>query len=748
VSDSEKSNFVNLNAGGRWPGFAWDGLELLQDGVLQLQSLPLIEGDLSEAVSGLPVPDGPAGVAIDKEGSIYYSDPTGNRILVIDACTGSTAPLPCIGGLDKPRGLAIPTHRGTLFVADSGNDRVAGFDLQSFQLIELLGEADQGAIHQSAFDTPWDIAGDVDGNLYVVDYGNKRVQKFNRAGVLVPGFWEAVRNSSVEQPACIAAYSNAGETTVYVLDLASRSIFAFDEDGQPRLDKGGVPIQFGSPWLRQPMGLAASRGYVYVGDNERRRVLTFVTRGFRFAGEAVGYDGPVAGLAIDHRGVLLVHGGSALAPVRLNPVLGHVARGILWSSAIKVREFAVWWHRVQAVTETTGSRALLRLFVHASDDQADAPSVDIGGADPFADPGWRPASSSIPLLTNLDDVFVGGAPAEYIWIGAQLAGDGRSTPLLSQIRVEFNHKTYLEHLPAIYSNDSACGEFLRRFVSLFETFFQGVEGEIADLSALFDPAIVPRLFLPWLAGWLALELDEEWDEQMQRQMIARAFEMYGRRGTREGLREALRMFAGVDAIIEEPLLNAEWWALPSPEKTCRCEQPCEGACGCQGRCGCSTRSAGSRESIWVATGNSILGVTTMLAPAHPQGSVLGTTSTLDRSHLITDEEFGMPLFEDVAHQFTVKVYKGQLACPEKIEEVRRVIGREKPAHTAYHLCVIEPGARVEYRAAVGIDAVVGGPTEPFPLGEASALGRDALLGGALPGRLGVENRVGRTTRVG
>ena len=754
------SNFVNLNAGGRWPGFHWVGLERLGNGSLQLYSLPLLDGELTDTISELPPPDGPAGIAIDKAGNIYYSDPAGDRIMRIDACTGNVTPVPCIGqggvtgGLCTPRGLAIPRHRNTLFVADSGNHRVQGIALDSYRVSEVWGQASASGEPEPSnridgFDTPWDVAADLDGNVYVVDYGNRRVQKYNRAGELVPSFWNAMRRlPGALKPAGVALNEQEGEANVYVLDLATRSVFAFDAEGHPRRDANGNPVQFGSPWLVQPLGLAATPGAVYVGDNTRGRVLKFVTGTYEFAGEAVGYDGPVAALAALPGDRLLVHTGTNLVPVSLNITGGYRTRGVLWSDVIAVREFPVQWHRVQAVAETIGPRPLLRLFVHTSNDPADAPAApDLNDIDPFYDPKWKPAAESIPLLTNLDDLFVRGNAAQYIWIGAFIAGDGRSTPLVSQLRLEFNHETYLKDLPAIYRNDSGCADFIRRFVSLFETFFAGVEAEIEDLSILFDPAVVPKQYLPWLAGWLALELDEDWDEAMQRQMIARAFEMYGRRGTPEGLREALRLFAGVDAVIEEPIQAAAWWALPAPQTSCQCEQSCEGACGCAGPCGCKGSSRG-RETVWDAGENSVLGVTTMLAPAHPQGAVVGTTATLDRSHLITDEEFGLPLFEDVAHQFTVRVYSGQLGCPEKIDEVRRVLDAEKPAHTAYHLCVVNPGARVGYRAALGIDAVVGGLPELLALGQDVSLGKQTALGGQPPGQLGIENRVGITTRVG
>ena len=85
------------------------------------------------------------------------------------------------------------------------------------------------------------------------------------------------------------------------------------------------------------MGIAVGEDAVYVGDNGLQRVLTFKRDGLRrdgsftLAGEAVGYQGPVAALALDGQGSLLVHTGTSLAPVRLAINRGYRTEGMLWS---------------------------------------------------------------------------------------------------------------------------------------------------------------------------------------------------------------------------------------------------------------------------------------------------------------------------------------------------------------------------------------------------------------------------------
>ena len=136
----------------------------------------------------------------------------------------------------------------------------------------------------------------------------------------------------------------------------------------------------------------------------------------------------------------------------------------------------------------------------------------------------------------------------------------------------------------------------------------------------------------------------------------------------------------------------------------------------------------------------------MLAPGHPQGAVLGATATLDNSNLLTNEDFGAPLFAELAHRFTVLVYQSQLNCAETLPLIRAAIEREKPAHTVYHLCSIQPRMRVGFQARVGIDSVVGGLPLQASLGIAT-VGED-VIGGEPRGFAGPHTRVGIDTRVG
>ncbi|KPJ50445.1 MAG: hypothetical protein AMJ38_01785 [Dehalococcoidia bacterium DG_22] len=78
------------------------------------------------------------------------------------------------GRFIKPVGLAVDSE-GNLYVADSGNHRVQKFDSEGGFIAEV-GSLGDG---EGKFNEPWGVAVDSEGNLYVADTWNNRIQKFD-----------------------------------------------------------------------------------------------------------------------------------------------------------------------------------------------------------------------------------------------------------------------------------------------------------------------------------------------------------------------------------------------------------------------------------------------------------------------------------------------------------------------------------------------------------------------------------------
>src|SRR5207249_68291 len=147
---------------------------------------------------------------------------------------------------------------------------------------------------------------------------------------------------------------------------------------------------------------------------------------------------------------------------------------------------------------------------YASSKKDDEPAVQPLSQNPFADKRWN--SAAYPKNADIADIYIGSKQAKYLWAGALFFSDGSATPVLRQLRVEFDYPSYEQYLPALYSEPSDCREFLARLLSLFQSFNEEVEDKIAAIPALFDPKATPRRFLPWLAACLGLDLEENWDE--------------------------------------------------------------------------------------------------------------------------------------------------------------------------------------------------------------------------------------------
>lgn len=108
------------------------------------------------------------------------------------------------------------------------------------------------------------------------------------------------------------------------------------------------------------------------------------------------------------------------------------------------------------------------------------------------------------------------------------------------------------------------------------------------------------------------------------------------------------------------------------------------------------------------------------------GDILIGQSVVGESGPLEKADFGMPLYSDTAHLFTVSVPACALPKDAQRQMLRRIIHLEKPAHTDYQLCFVEPRMRVGYQARLGIDSIVAGPPPPLDLGW-SQLGVDSHL---------------------
>ncbi len=729
--------FQHLNLNNLWPNFRLNGL-FNEGGVLRLATRPgpLKAGETSRP--GIPFDNagfsGPASISIDAEGNVYLPDPDRHQVLRWRACDEMVERVGCFGGdgslpsqFRSPHAVLVGP-RGALYVADSGNHRIQIFDLQTLQLRSIWGRMDaQGrpiASHEVGnFNQPWALCADSNSFVYVVDRGNRRVQKFSADGQVVSGFWKRLGNEAVvpRQPEYIATILIDSDERLLISDHTSSRLLVYQLDG-------AFDEQNTKRWSKLTQNLPGGLVFILerdcIGGPEARHGLVF-GEDAEFIGTVENVGNGSARLVLDQRARLFVQTSSA---VTTSLALGHSYResgyflaGPFFSDGLPAR-----WQRVSASVQTLSQNAHIQFFTLTSDDRSA--------------PDWPPAKSvtstaavgtSIWRAAPMDalDFLIIHQPATFLWIGGVLQGDGLNSPAISQIRLEHEHEGWLRYLPAIYRRSDASGTILERSLAAFESLLAGVQWEIDDIPRLFDAWAAPdqtlSSWLDWLSTWVAFDLDESWQPIQRRRALAGAFDLLGRRGTIQGLKEFISLYVGADPVIEEASRHASVWALSEPSSRT------------------DLMTSQEMQEDEMPTGGS-LGFSTMLAAAQPDGAVLGTTAFIDGSHLISATDYGAPLFEDLAHRFCVHVRASEVSAPGAMEALRRVIDREKPAHTSYEICVAEPLMRVGVQARLGIDAIVGGPSRGLVLNEELELGVDTSL--AAP--KGSSRTIGSSTRVG
>ena len=224
----------------------------------------------------------PKGVAVDKAGYIYVVDSGNHRIQKFDAQGrfvakwGSQGPGP--GQFREPWGIAVDDE-GYVYVADTWNHRIQKFDRNGNFLLQwgTFGDTRGELGQEGVFYGPRDIAIDGEGNLYVTDTGNKRIQKFSPEGEFL-GQWggAGVNPGQFDEPVGIAISERSGD--IFIADTWNRRIQRFDKD-----------FNFIAQWpvqgwesesvVNKPYLALDAADNVYVTDPENYRVLKFSPEG-------------------------------------------------------------------------------------------------------------------------------------------------------------------------------------------------------------------------------------------------------------------------------------------------------------------------------------------------------------------------------------------------------------------------------------------------------------------------------------
>ncbi len=245
----------------------------------------------------------PLDTAVGPTGTVYVADSVNQRIQGFDSNGNFLLKWGSAGSGDGEFGLPVGIDvgpEGDVYVADSTNHRISKFSASGVFLRAWGGEGSG----DGEFQTVADVAVDGDGNVYVADRSGGRIQKFDADGTFLASW---VLEGTLEAPAGIAVDS---EGNVYAVDASTSTVVKVSPDGAYCMTIGS--FGYGDGGLLLPMGIAVDgAGNIYVTDMGTDLIQKFGADGAFLAafGSSGSGDGEFlipTGVAVDAAGAIYV----------------------------------------------------------------------------------------------------------------------------------------------------------------------------------------------------------------------------------------------------------------------------------------------------------------------------------------------------------------------------------------------------------------------------------------------------------
>lgn len=177
------------------------------------------------------------------------------------------------GQFTTPHNVALGLN-GDIFVADSNNHRIQKFDREGKFLSEWGGQGNA----PGQFNEPWGIAVDREGFVYVADTWNHRVEKFDSNGKFLlqwgsfgDGGKEPLTPTQFYGPRAITVDP---EGNLWVTDTGNKRILKFDPNGLSLGVFGSTGAEPGQ--FLEPVGIVSdAKGDIFVADTWNQRIQEF-----------------------------------------------------------------------------------------------------------------------------------------------------------------------------------------------------------------------------------------------------------------------------------------------------------------------------------------------------------------------------------------------------------------------------------------------------------------------------------------
>ena len=203
------------------------------------------------------------GLVMDDNDRLFVTDLKLRRVLVfnakheVEASFGTDA-------LVSPAGIALDTENRFVYVVDTQQDQVLVFDADTYKLLRRIGTGGKKHTLTSPgnFSLPTNVAVDSQGNVYVTDTLNNRVESFDADGNFISEFGKPGDGAGrFARPKGIAVDC---DDHIWVADEVQSRVQVFDKEGR-------LLIYFGQQGT-YPGQFQALYGLAY--DKQNNRVIT------------------------------------------------------------------------------------------------------------------------------------------------------------------------------------------------------------------------------------------------------------------------------------------------------------------------------------------------------------------------------------------------------------------------------------------------------------------------------------------
>ena len=510
VSSSDFKNFsalpVGLNGNSTldiridFQGLSNNGEGIYLDNItITLDSYSFENGQSGNDFLSLAASSAPRGVAIDavnnklyvantalstvERYSLPYTDGDAAEVVIAESGSGTHQ-------VDAPYGLTVDPS-GNLWIADKNNNRVLRYDNAnlvnaSSTAADLILGGTQG-FAADEMDIPRDVAIDASGNLWVADYGNNRVLRFDNASSLVDGAsadgvlgqsgfgtnTTGTSASTMQGPSGVSTYSGA----LFVADMRNHRVVRFDDASAKSngADADGVLGQASmmtrvSSTTADGMKTAIScevdaQGVLWVADNGNNRLVGFKNATLLADGSSADYvlgqsdfvtgaydtDAGEQAYNLNKASAIAIHptsGNLYVADTKHDRIVGHVllAEAATFSTVVPVTLGS--YTRVLTVTTTSNSPISEAGFVWSSsnanptisDNKVVASGVQSAGA-MFAVVKNLPANTTINYRAYaINPSGIAYSDAQGLSTGSVLAYDVEDTAVAIFGQSSFNAK--------------------------------------------------------------------------------------------------------------------------------------------------------------------------------------------------------------------------------------------------------------------------------------------------------------------